>query len=311
MSVITIRNLVKNYGKIRAVDNLNIDIDEGNCVGLLGPNGAGKTTTIKILCGVLRPTKGEAFINGINVTKHPERALKHVGAIVERPEIYSCLTAREFLAYMGRLRGMNPGVLERRIKEVLELVGLSEQMNMRVGKFSTGMKQRLIIAQAILHEPEILLLDEPLQGLDPKGIVEMRELIKRLHRDGCTILFASHILSEVQEICNKVAVIDKGKLLLYDDIDRLAELSGARSVEIKALHPLDDHILDEIKRKNYVISVRRQNSDSAIVSLRGNDHQLADLLEFLVEELRIKLTSFAPSEKILEEVYLKLVKEVS
>ncbi len=217
---IVIENLSKYYGKFLALDNLSLRVAENENVGLLGPNGAGKSTTIKILCGLIRSSSGTAYIDGIDVAKTPEQALARIGAIVETPEFYPYLTPQETLSYFGRLRGLRGEGLRQRIKEVIDLVKLEEWVTVKIEKFSRGMKQRLAVAQALLHDPPILILDEPGLGLDPRGVVEFRRIIEEVGREK-TILFASHQLVEVAQICNKVAIIDHGKLLAYDNISEL------------------------------------------------------------------------------------------
>ncbi len=219
---IVIENLSKYYNKFLAVDNLSLKIGANANVGLLGPNGAGKSTTIKILCGLIRASSGATYIDGINVAEKPSQALSRIGAIVETPEFYTYLTPVETLSYFGRLRGMRGGALKRRIKEVIDLVRLEEWGTVRIEKFSRGMKQRLAVAQALLHDPPILILDEPGLGLDPRGVAEFREIIAGVGKEK-TVLFASHQLVEVTQICNQVAIIDHGRLLAYDSIARLEE----------------------------------------------------------------------------------------
>ncbi len=217
---IVIENLSKYYNKFLALDNLSLRIEENENVGLLGPNGAGKSTTLKILCGLIRPSSGAVYIDGINVAEKPEQALSRIGAIVETPEFYPFLTPQETLSYFGRLRGMRGDGLKSRIKEIIHLVRLEEWVTVKIEKFSRGMKQRLAVAQALLHDPPILILDEPGLGLDPRGVVEFREIIAGVGKKK-TVLFASHQLVEVAQICNKVAIIDHGKLLAYDSIAKL------------------------------------------------------------------------------------------
>ncbi|HJX69528.1 MAG TPA: ABC transporter ATP-binding protein [Dehalococcoidia bacterium] len=217
---IVIDNLSKYYNRFLALDNLCLRIGETENVGLLGPNGAGKSTTLKILCGLLHPSSGAAYIDGINVVEKPEQALSRIGAIVETPEFYPFFTPEEILSYLGRLRGMRGDELRHRIKEVIHLVRLEEWAAVRVGKFSRGMKQRLALAQALLHNPSVLILDEPALGLDPRRMVEFREIIEGLGKEK-TVFFASHQLVEVAQICKKVAIIDRGRLLAYDDIAQL------------------------------------------------------------------------------------------
>jgi len=217
---IVIENLSKYYNKFLAVDNLCLRVAENENVGLLGPNGAGKSTTLKIICGLIRSSSGAVYIDGINVAEKPEQALSRIGAIVETPEFYPFLTPEETLSYLGRLRGMRGDGLRRRIKEVVQLVRLEEWGTVKIEKFSRGMKQRLAVAQALLHDPPILILDEPGLGLDPRGVVEFREIIAGVGKEK-TVLFASHQLVEVTQICSQVAIIDHGKLLAYDNITEL------------------------------------------------------------------------------------------
>ena len=219
---IVIENLSKYYNKFLALDNLCLRVAENENVGLLGPNGAGKSTTLKILCGLIRPSSGAAYIDGINIAEKPEQALSRIGAIVETPEFYPFLTPEETLSYFGRLRGMRGEGLKRRIKEVIRLVKLEEWGTVKVEKFSRGMKQRLAVAQTLLHDPPILILDEPALGLDPRGVMEFRQIIKEVGKEK-TVFFASHQLGEVTQICNQVALIDHGKLLAYDSIAHLEE----------------------------------------------------------------------------------------
>lgn len=217
---ITIENLSKYYNGFLALDKLSLKVKKNEDVALVGPNGAGKTTALKILCGLIHPSSGTAYINGINVIEERERALSKVGAIIETPEFYPFLTPNETLSYLGRLRGMNGRALRSRINEVLKLVKLDEWINVRIEKFSRGMKQRLALAQALLHNPPILILDEPTLGLDPRGMVDMREILKEARKEK-TVFFASHMLAEVVQVCDKVALIDRGRLLVYDSIARL------------------------------------------------------------------------------------------
>ena len=220
LEAIVIENLNRYYGSFLALDNLSLKIKENEDVALLGPNGAGKTTAIKILCGLLRPSSGTAYIEGINVVEERELALSKVGAIVETPEFYPYLTPEETLSYLGRLRGMHGHGLKSRIEEVIKLVRLEDWAKVKIEKFSRGMKQRLAVAQALLHYPPILILDEPALGLDPRGMMEVREIFKEARKER-TVFFASHLLTEVAQVCDKVAIIDHGRLRVYDSVARL------------------------------------------------------------------------------------------
>jgi ABC-2 type transport system ATP-binding protein len=217
---IVIENLTKYYNKFLALKGLSLKVPAGENVGLLGPNGAGKSTTLKILCGLIRASSGTAYIDGVNVAENPSQALSRIGAIVETPEFYSFLTPEETLGYLGRLRGMGGDKLKARIKEVIKQVRLEDWSKVKIEKFSRGMKQRLGLAQTLLHDPPVLILDEPGLGLDPRGVVEFRDIIEKAGKEK-TIFFASHQLTEVSQICNQVAIIDHGRLLAYDSIAAL------------------------------------------------------------------------------------------
>jgi ABC-2 type transport system ATP-binding protein len=217
---IVIEDLTKYYGKFLALDSLSLRVEENSNIGLLGPNGAGKSTTLKILCGLIRPSSGKAYIQGVNMAQNPEQALARIGAIIETPEFYSYLTPEEILGYLGKLRGMKGEVLKKRISEVIEQVRLGDWSRKRIEQFSRGMKQRLGLAQALLHNPPVLILDEPSLGLDPRGVVEFREIIEAAGETK-TVFYASHQLSEVRQVCDRVAIVDHGRLLVFDSISAL------------------------------------------------------------------------------------------
>jgi ABC-2 type transport system ATP-binding protein len=212
--------LTKYYNKFLALNDLSLRVPANENIGLLGPNGAGKSTTLKILCGLIRPTSGSAHINGIDVIAQPEKALANIGAIIEVPEFYSYLTPEDCLNYFGQLRGMKGDFLKKRIKEVIELVKMERWSKVKIEKFSRGMKQRLGLAQSLLHDPPVLILDEPSLGLDPRGVVEFREIIKGAGQKK-TVFFASHQMAEVTQICSRVAIINNGQLLAYESIAEL------------------------------------------------------------------------------------------
>lgn len=308
MEAIATEGLTKYYGKILALDDLNLKISAGHCVGLLGPNGAGKSTTIKILCNLIWPTKGKAYINGHDAIKESTRALRYVGAMVETPEFYSYLTPNEVLSYIGKLRGMTTQGLKLRIAKVLETVKLSEWANTKIAKFSRGMKQRLGIAQVLLHDPPVLILDEPSLGLDPRGMYEIREVIKTVISEGRTIFLASHMLREVQEVCDSIALVDKGKLLVYDRIENLEKIFKASKIQVQLLKPLEPKLVARIEKLQNVQAVIAEAKELSI-SFKGSEVEQAQLLAILVKDFNVPVVSFRTSLEALEEVYLQLVKE--
>jgi ABC-2 type transport system ATP-binding protein len=306
--MIELQQLTKTFGPIRAVDNLTLKVPAGITVGFLGPNGAGKTTTIKILTNLISATSGKAFIEGIDVISKPKEAMKNVGAVVETPEFYPYLTPDETLAYLGRIRGMSAAEIKKRSGEVLDQVKLSEWRTTRVGKFSKGMKQRLAIAQALLHEPEVLILDEPTSGLDPRGMVEVREIIRSLKRQHYTIFMSSHLLGEVQEVCDSAALIDRGKLMVYDSIENLKRITRRVKIEVAAIDDVPDVVLGRLREMKHVALVERTGPNVFVVTYEGTVEDRADLL-LAVQTAGLKVTGFSLIGLPLEAIYMDIVKE--
>jgi ABC-2 type transport system ATP-binding protein len=209
--VVRMQGVTKRIGRRTIIDNLTIDVPSGEVFGFLGPNGAGKTTTIRMMVGLMSLTSGEIVIGGHSIRTEYEQAIRHVGAIVENPEMYKFLTGYQNLLHFAR---MIPGITRQRIEEVVELVGLKSRIHDKVKTYSLGMRQRLGVAQAIMHKPSLLILDEPTNGLDPAGIRELRDYLRKLTRnEGITVFVSSHLLSEMELMCDRVAIIQSGKLI--------------------------------------------------------------------------------------------------
>lgn len=210
-TVLQLRNVTKKIGSRTIVDDLTFDVPRGEVFGFLGPNGAGKTTTIRMIVGLISMTKGEVLVNGISVRQNFEQAMSQIGAIVENPEMYKFLTGYQNLIHYAR---MHKGVTKERIDEVVQLVGLKNRIHEKVKRYSLGMRQRLGVAQAILHRPSVLILDEPTNGLDPAGIRELRDYLRNLAQsEGISIVVSSHLLSEMELMCDRVAIIQNGALI--------------------------------------------------------------------------------------------------
>jgi ABC-2 type transport system ATP-binding protein len=229
--MIETKNLTKRYGKFTAVDNLNLIVDEGAIFGYLGHNGAGKTTTISMLTTLILPTEGSATIDGLDIIKDNLKVRKTLGYVPENVMLYGELTAYENLKYLGQLSGVEK--IDKNINEVLEFLQFKEWKNNKIRTFSKGMRQRIGIAQALLHKPKILFLDEPTSGLDPQGTKDMRDLLIKLNTEwGTTIFMNTHLLSEVTKICTDIGIISRGKLLLSDSIKNIeSKFSGEKSLE--------------------------------------------------------------------------------
>ncbi|TMM28389.1 MAG: ABC transporter ATP-binding protein [Actinobacteria bacterium] len=223
MVPVEVRGLVKRYGRVLAVDDVDLTVERGDVYGYLGPNGAGKTTTLRILLGLIRPDAGSVRLFGRDPVGEGARALDDVAGFVEEPAFYPYLSGRQNLELLGTLDGGSPAV---RIDEVLELVGLPDRARDRLGGYSQGMRQRLGIAASLLRAPQLLILDEPANGLDPAGIRDMRALISGLAREGITVLYSSHLLGEVEEVCNRVAIVDHGRIVFEGRLDDLRQSFG-------------------------------------------------------------------------------------
>jgi ABC-2 type transport system ATP-binding protein len=226
--VIRATGLTKRYGSMEAVKNASFEVRSGDVYGFLGPNGSGKSTTIAMLLGLIRPTAGQIDFFGLGSGRRKE-ALARVGAIIEIPAFYPYLSGRDNLRVMARLR---PGVNKKRVDEVLDIVGLSGAAKKRFGNYSLGMKQRLGIASTLLHDPDLLILDEPTNGLDPAGMVEVRHLLLRLAAEGKTIFISSHLLNEIEQVCDRVTIINKGTILAEGAVDELVQQSQTTLVRV-------------------------------------------------------------------------------
>ncbi|MGC4379079.1 ABC transporter ATP-binding protein [Fictibacillus sp. Mic-4] len=227
-----LEQVTKQLGGKNVVDGLSFRVKKGEIFGLLGPNGAGKTTTIRMIVGLISITSGEIKINGLNIQEHYEKAMEHVGAIVENPQMYNYLTGYKNLMQYAR---MAPNITKERINEVVALVKLEDAIHEKVKTYSLGMRQRLGVAQALLHQPSLLILDEPTNGLDPQGIYDLRTYLRRLTNKGVSVVVSSHLLSEMQLMCDRVAIIQRGKLIRIDDV-----ITMDNEKEVKVHFQVDD-----------------------------------------------------------------------
>lgn len=308
MSEIAIRveGITKQYRNgVLALQGIDFEINKGDCVGYLGPNGAGKTTTIKLLTNLIRPTSGKMFINGIDVNKHPKMALKHIGALIEVPGMQEYLTPNEMLTYFGRIHRISKEEIEKRIEKVLFAVMLSDWKDKQIGSFSTGMLRRLIIAQTMLHNPDILILDEPVLGLDPKGMQDVRFIIKQLRSEGKTIFLSSHLLYEVGETCNKVILLDKGKIMAYDTVDNLKNLSNIQKINIEFLNPPTKQQIASIQSIEFVRKIDAFNS-YVTIEFDGDRTTCSQILTRLISQ-GSQIVSYKPEVATLEDVYVSII----
>lgn len=305
-------NLSKSYGSFTALSKLNLRIEGSKCVGFLGPNGAGKTTTLKIFTDMIRASEGRASINGIDVHHNKKKALESVGALIESPEIYPALTPREALSMVADIRGLPRSEARKKIEETVAEVKMQDWLDKKVGKFSKGMKQRINIAAALLSDPAVVMLDEPTTGLDPRGQAEVRDIVKDLKKKSRLIFMSSHLLNEVQEICDEVAMIDHGKLIVYDtlsNVTRRFSNDGSNIVDIELSRDIDDQIVNKnIVSLASVSSVEKLDSRKVRIHFSGGIQNQETLLQELAT-MKIGMVSFRPSASALEDTYLNLIKD--
>jgi ABC-2 type transport system ATP-binding protein len=301
-------DLSKNFGSFTAVSDLKLKIGGRKCVGFLGPNGAGKTTTMKIFTGLIRPSKGEAIVNGVNIRRDKKAALASCSSLIETPEIYPSLTPKEALMMLCEIRGVPREERNKRIDEALSSVKMQEWEKKKVGSFSKGMKQRVNVASTLLSDPDVIILDEPTTGLDPRGMSEVRDIVKSL---GSRLVFmSSHLLAEVSEVCQEVALIDHGKLLVYDSIGNVtARFSGSGGVvEVSFSHELAPTAQNSIQGLKGVQSITMLDGKRISLKFDGGTPAQERLLREIVN-LGIGAIGFKETSSGLEEAYLSLVKE--
>ncbi len=302
--IVETRNLCKYYNGVKAVDNLNLQVNQGEIYGFLGPNGAGKTTTILMLLGLTEPTSGEVRVHGYNSTREPLKVKRLTGYLPESVGFYEDLTARENLRYIARLNGIPDRKSNRLIEQVLERVGLLEVADWEVRKFSRGMKQRLGIADVLIKDPVFVILDEPTTGIDPEGASQILELIARMSREqGMTVLLSSHLLHQVQRICDRVGIINQGRLVAEGSVDKLGlEVIGKGKVMLEVrVSRLTPELLKSLKQIDGVSEV---DSSGNLLRLRCSRDLRAEVSRKVMES-GSELLELRGRDYSLEEIYLR------
>ncbi|MBX0359722.1 ABC transporter ATP-binding protein [Halobacillus sp. Nhm2S1] len=298
--VMQLKNVQKTIGKKSIIKGLNFDIYGGEVFGFLGPNGAGKTTTIRMMVGLMKMTDGDVIIQGQSVKNNFKGAIRHVGGIVENPEMYPFMSGWKNLVHYAR---MMPGVTEERMKEVVKLVGLEKRMKEKVGKYSLGMRQRLGIAQALLHKPSVLILDEPTNGLDPSGIREIRAYIRRLaEEEGVAVIVSSHILSEMEMMCDRIGIIKNGELISIQTVHDALQQTDEKEVSIEAT-PVDQTMvaLQEMTGKEV-------NRKEELLTFTVEKEKIPSVVADLVQK-GIRIYSVNVNRSTLEDKFLDLIGE--
>lgn len=304
LSFIEIKNLVKRYKGNTAVDNINFHIEKGELFGLLGPNGAGKSTVISMLSGVLKPSSGNIYINGNDVVEKNMMVKKILGLVPQDIALYPTLSAKENLMFWGKMYGVPKVVLKSRVSEVLQIVGLEERKNEMIKNYSGGMKRRINIGAALLHNPEILIMDEPTVGIDPQSRNHILETVKKLNQEGMTIIYTSHYMEEVEYLCKQIGIMDKGKLIAFGNKDDIKKtVINKEKIEIK-LSQITPVIGETIKELPSVEKLIIKDRDITIYS-KGNGELLADIIS-ITNKAKIKILSINIEEPNLESVFIHL-----
>ena len=292
-TVLECKNLNKKIGKKEILNNVSLEVKEGDILGFIGPNGAGKTTTIKLILGLQKINSGEVKINGYDIEKQFEKAIEKVGTIVENPDLYLYMSGLENLKIIARLY---KNVDEKRIEEVIKLVGLENRIKDKVSKYSLGMRQRLGIAQAILHKPNLLILDEPTNGLDPEGIKQLRDLLTKLAKEeNMGILISSHNLAELESFCNKISIIQNGKII------ETSSLEDAKRVKGRIIYEIE---LDSTDGVDKIVENEINIIDSHIIKINITKEEIPEIVSKLVNENK-KIYKVCEDTISLEDAFLK------
>jgi ABC-2 type transport system ATP-binding protein len=298
--IISLHHVTKRIGRTTLIDDLTFDVPQGEIFGFLGPNGAGKTTTIRMIVGLMSITKGQILVKGKNIKTEFEKAIRHVGAIVESPEMYKYLSGYHNLVHYAR---MVPGVTKERIDEVVSLVKLEDRIHDKVKKYSLGMRQRLGVAQALLHRPSLLILDEPTNGLDPAGIRELRDYLRYLtHTEGLSVIVSSHLLSEMELMCDRVAILQRGKLVKVMPIQDFTRGKDETQTYLIQANPPEQAMI-ALKQMDGVQKIGL--AQEGIVEVTTEREYIPDILRELMQN-HIRIYGVQMVSRSLEERFLEI-----
>ena len=304
--MLKIENLVKKYGNFTAVDNLSLELERGDIYGFVGPNGAGKTTTMRVVSTLMEATSGTVLVDGINVAHHPVHVRGKIGYMPDFFGVYDNLKVDEYMDFYGSCYGISKADRNKRSDELLELVNLQDKKENYVDTLSRGMKQRLCLERSLIHNPELLILDEPASGMDPRARIEMKGILKALKDMNKTVLISSHILHELAELCSSIGIIERGKLVYSGEIkDIMWKLTGKTILEITVLSDVDKAV--SLLREQPLVEEIAGEDNTLEVSYAGNDDDIAKLLKMLINQ-DIPVMSFSKEEGSLEEVFMEVTK---
>jgi ABC-2 type transport system ATP-binding protein len=305
-NVIEVKDLTKKFGELTAVDHISFDVKQGEIFGLLGPNGAGKSTTIRMLCTLTRPTEGTGKVCGFDITKDPSKVREHIGLVAEKIILYDRLTAKENLRLFGKLHHWSNEVIEQQSEKLLKLVKMEKWKDSQTGAFSTGMKQRVNIARALLNEPEIIFLDEPTLGLDPQTTRSIREFILELKSHGITMVLTTHIMAEAEMLCDRIGIIDRGKIVALDTTPELKKIITGRDTNILdiSVSNLNEAMVKHIDQTPSVTKVSQRDAHKLRIHTIGND--AFDTVIDIIRAGKGNIQTITSVEPTLEDVFLHL-----
>lgn len=310
--MLTIENLTKQYGKFLAVDHLSLHIDKGEIYGFVGPNGAGKTTTMRIICGLLKATSGSVLVDGVDAMKQPDNMKRKVGYVPDFFGVYDNLKVMEYMEFYGSMYGMSRKEVDAISEGLLEMVNLSDKKDVYVDTLSRGMKQRLCVARALIHDPDLLVLDEPNSGLDPRARFEMKEVLKNLGSMGKTILISSHILPELSEMCTSIGIMEHGHLVTSGKVEDIIDASkGKQPIHMRVIYADREEGQSGNERLNHLLKehpfVEKVSftEDEILIGFMGDEYEAARLLKYLLEH-QVLVSQFYREKEDLESLFLEI-----
>ncbi len=304
--MLKIENLVKKYGDFTAVDNLSMELEDGDIYGFVGPNGAGKTTTMRIIATLMEATSGTVLVDGINVAEQPMKVREKLGYMPDFFGVYDNLKVSEYMDFYGSCYGLSRQDRSKRADELLELVELSSKKDSYVDTLSRGMKQRLCLARSLIHNPALLILDEPASGMDPRARIEMKGILKTLKGMGKTIIISSHILPELAELCTSIGIIERGRMVYSGQVDDIMrKITGKTILEIRVLSDIDKAV--NLLREQPLVEDITIDDNMLEVGYSGNDEDIARLLKILITN-DVSIVSYTKEAGNLEEIFMEVTK---
>ncbi|QQK07869.1 ABC transporter ATP-binding protein [Miniphocaeibacter halophilus] len=304
MNILKVDKINKSYDNKKVLNNISMEVEEGDLFGLIGPNGAGKSTLIQIICGLLGQDSGKIELFGMNYKNNSIEIKKRIGLVPQELAIFENLTARDNLEYFGRMYGLKGKVLKERIKEVLELIGLDPKDKKQVQKYSGGMKRRLNLGCSVLHKPDLLILDEPTVGVDAQSRNNIFDYLRKINKEGTTIIYTSHYMEEIEALCNKIFIIDLGEEIAYGEKSELKSMYGSSSILTIYLNKIENGIIEEL---NLITGVLNSEIEENKIIVKVNKKELNFTSIFkLIENRNLTIENFTIKDSNLEEIFLNL-----